>query len=104
MSDRSNLNNIIINANNYDLSLLHIKDCAEMNILYITAHFLALSQTADYSVRVTVLHYFVLKDLFYFLVCLFVFFLRSFCEFVLRQSLFILDFFIKKRQSLFALF
>ena len=54
---------------------MHIKDCVEMNILYITAHFLALSQIADYSV--TVLHYFVLKDLLYFLVvcvCVCVFF------------------------------
>ena len=56
-------------------------------IQYMTTHFLALSQTADYSV--TVLHYFVLKDLLYFSMC----FLHSFCELVLRQLLFMLDFF-----------
>ena len=75
---------IIINANNYDLSLLHIKDFAEMNILCITTHFLAISQTADYSV--TVLHYFVLKDLLYFavfFVAVFFFFFFFFFTFFL---------------------
>ena len=42
-----------------------------MNILYITTHFLAISQTADYSV--TMLHHFVLKDLLYFAVFFFFF-------------------------------
>ena len=74
-----------------------------MNILYIhvTTHFLALSQTADYSV--TVLHYFVyfvLKDLLYFSMFFFSFFFFYF----LFVSLFedsdfsCLIFFIKKRQ------
>ena len=40
-----------------------LEDTNSLDGTHITAHFLALSQTADYSV--TVLRYFVLKDLLY---------------------------------------